>query len=257
MQQNRELEGFLKHSPYHHPVDIKKLRFIFSAIDDYRKSKHLDFRDLRILEVACGRGGITLPLASLGCLVTAFDIDNDSIGYLEDLLRDKRIENVNVSVDDGYTFDDHNSYDIAVASEVFEHLLDPLAFAKNISRRMDNGSHLIVTTPNGFGPWELKNHINPINRLRKWNVLRRLRNKPPYVKGAGHDHCQFYTRRRLESMFATMSFRTLRFAKSDSFLVVLPFARRSALLGRMDVTLADYLPYWLASGWYFVFELQS
>jgi hypothetical protein len=33
--------------------------------------------------------------------------------------------------------------------------------------------------------------------------------------------------------------------------------RKNSLIGRVDIALADQLPYWLASGWYFVFELNE
>jgi 16S rRNA (adenine1518-N6/adenine1519-N6)-dimethyltransferase len=41
-----------------------------------------------IVEIGAGRGALTLPLAQSGAIVTAVEIDNDLIGYLDKLLRD-------------------------------------------------------------------------------------------------------------------------------------------------------------------------
>jgi len=256
MQEQSTLSSFTSATTYTDPVDFKKLRFIYSAIEKYASSKGKEFEKLRILETACGRGGITFPLASLSCEVTAFDIDGNAVEFLQAQINERRVGNLTVTVNDGYTFDDGKDYDIVVASEVFEHVLEPSKLAGNITRRMMEGSFLIVTTPNGYGPWELKNRIDIRAHLRKWNTLRHLLGKPPYVKGTGSDHCQFYTKGRLLNLLSTFSLKLIGFAKSDSFLTIFPQLRKSVLLGNIDIKLADILPYWFASGWYFIFELQ-
>jgi SAM-dependent methyltransferase len=171
-------------------------------------------------------------------------------------MKQRRVANLSATVSNGYTFDDGKVYDIVVASEVFEHVLEPSRLAQNITRRMREGSDLVVTTPNGYGPWELKNRIDILTYLRRSNSLRRLLAKRPYIKGSGPDHCQFYTKRRLLELLSTFSLTLVDFAKSDSFLTIFPLVRRNNLLGRLDTKLADILPYWLASGWHFVFRLQ-
>jgi 2-polyprenyl-3-methyl-5-hydroxy-6-metoxy-1,4-benzoquinol methylase len=251
------LSNFISATAYTDPVDIKKLRFIYSAIERYAGSKGKEFEKLHVLEVACGKGGITFPLASLGCDVTAFDIDENAVEFLQAQVKNRRVGNVTVTVDNGYTFDDGKDYDIVVASEVFEHVLEPSRFAGNITRRMMEGSYLIVTTPNGYGPWEMKNRMDIRTRLRNWNALRHLLGKTPYIKGSGDGHCQVYTKRRLLNLFSTFSLGLIGSAKSDSLLTIFSQLRRSTLVGNLDIKLADILPYWLASGWYFIFELRG
>lgn len=248
------LAGFISASAYTDPVDFKKLRFIHGALERYARTSGRSFQELEVLEVACGTGEITLPLASLGCRVTAFDIDRKAVEHVRALIEQRRIPNLTVTVADGRTYDDGRSYDVVVASEVFEHVPDPAALAENVSRRMRPGSYLVLTTPNGRGPWELKNRMDVRARLRRWSALRRLLGKPPYVAGSGADHCQFYTRDGLVSLLSAHSLNLIEFGKSDSFLTVFRPLRRSRLLQRADTRLADALPYWLASGWYFVFE---
>ena len=256
MQTKSKLDVFISKSIYTAPVDIKKLKFIFSAIENYTISNKKNVEDISVLEVGCGEGGITLPLASLGCKVKAFDIEKKSAEYLQSRINIDEIENITVSVDNGYTFDDGESYDIIIVSEVFEHVLEPLRLLSNITIRMVKGSYLLVTTPNGYGPWELKNRINPILHLKRNNWLRHLIGKQPYTKGGGSDHCQFYTKKILLKIFSKFPLKQLKFARSDSFLTMFSPFRKNALLGNIDIKLADILPDWLASGWYILFEMM-
>lgn len=53
--------------------------FIHKQIIDYCAAINKQPRDLRVLDVGCGVGGITFPLASLSCIVVAFDLDEDKI----------------------------------------------------------------------------------------------------------------------------------------------------------------------------------
>lgn len=88
---NKKLYAFISNSEYADPVDIKKLKFIFSAIFKYSVINNKDIRELNILEVGCGKGGIALPLASLGCKVRAIDIDKNSITYIQALVEQKKL----------------------------------------------------------------------------------------------------------------------------------------------------------------------
>jgi SAM-dependent methyltransferase len=256
MRDRSRVEDFISATPYTEPVNIKKLRFIFSALDRYATTNGKEFKELHVLEVACGRGGITLALASLGCQVKGFDIDEEAVKYLQGQMNQRRAGNVSLAVANGYTFDDGEVYDIVIASEVFEHVLEPSRLAGNITKRMMGGSFLVVTTPNGYGPWELKNRIDIRTYLKNWNALRRVLRKKPYLKGSGPGHCQFYTRGRLLDLFSAFSLSLIDFAKSDSFLAMSSALRKNIFLGELDTRIADLLPYWLASGWYFVFQLQ-
>ena len=233
----------------------KKLRFIYAAIEGFAARRGRSFADLAILEVACGGGGITLPLASLGSRVTAFDIDAESVDQLQTIARHRGVSNLTVALDNGYTFDHGQKYDIVIASEVFEHVLEPARLAANIRRHMTLGSLLIVTTPNGYGPWELKNRLNPLNHIRKWNWLRRRLGREPYRRGSGADHCQFFTRSRLHALLAEHSFRVIRVGNSDFILTSLPGFRKLRLPVELDLQLADLVPSWAASGWYLALEL--
>ncbi|MCJ7653941.1 MAG: class I SAM-dependent methyltransferase [Dehalococcoidia bacterium] len=253
VQDNAMLETFIKSSDYSSPSYIKKLKFIFSAICNYARSKNKAVKNLEILECGCGTGGITLPLASLGCHVTAFDVDSSALSVISKRIQEEKLNNVIVIEANGGSFDDGRTYDLVVASEVLEHVVDPEEFVQRIRARVNSGSWLVVTIPNGYGPWQLRRRLSIITCLQRNNRLRRILGKKPYVMGQGH--CQFYTRKRFLKMLSAFSFRLKDFGRSDSILAV--FATRwGSPFGKLDVQLGDILPWWLASGWYFVFEAE-
>lgn len=232
---------------------LKKLEFIIFAIEKYSVLNNKKIDELEVLEVGCGEGGITIPLSSLGCNIRAFDVDKKSLVNLSNQIKRRRINNIFLSEDNGYTFTSDKKYDIVIASEVFEHVIEPSKLASNIKKTMRKNSYIIVTTPNGYGPWEIRNRIfyYPIKRN---NVIRKLFNKSYYVEGTGPDHCQFFTRNRILKLFSTLGFKKISFKKSDSILAALPLGQK---MGKLDTKIADILPSKLASGWYFVFELNT
>lgn len=232
----------------------KKLEFIYKTIEKYSQENNKAIKRLDILEVGCGEGGITIPLSSLGCNIRAFDVDERTIANIsKHLNNNKKINNIKVSVGDGYTFDDKAKYDIIIASEVFEHVTEPLKLASNIKKRMNANSQIIVTTPNGYGPWEIRNRLF-IYPLTRNNSIRKLFHKPGYVEGSSHEHCQFFTKNELMNLFFQLNFKLKAFQKSDSIFAALPMGRR---MGKLDIKIADILPSCLASGWYFSFELKD
>ena len=247
-------ERFMSNTHYTRVVDRKKLDFIFEAIMNYVDKSNTHLEDLSILEVGCEKGGITLPLTSMGCTIKAIDIDESSVDFLKKTIKEKNIENLVVEHRDAITLEEKDRYDIVIASEVFEHLIFPNQLSCKISGIAREGAYLIVTTPNGYGPWELKNRINPMMYIRRNNKIRKIFKKEPYIKGSGNNHCQYYTRKRLVEMFESDFFVLRKMSCSDSFITIFKALSNNSLLSEIDVKMADMLPFWLASGWYFLFE---
>jgi 2-polyprenyl-3-methyl-5-hydroxy-6-metoxy-1,4-benzoquinol methylase len=270
METDSRLNTFISQSHYTKPVGIKKLKFIFAAIERYTRKRKRTLEELQVLEIGHGKGGLTFPLVSLGCQVRALDINERAVEYMKSQIHQKGIDNLVVSKDDGCTFDGGMTYDVIIASEVFEHVPNPTDLAENIVGKMNERAYLIVTTPNGYGLRELSKRFNPVQVLRKINWLRHLLGKSPYAqfrskRNAMEDgqvnemfpwgHCQFYTKRRLLRLFSRFSLRLVGFGNSDSFLAA--WGPTDGLVGMIDVKLADWLPHWLATGWYFVFEMVN
>lgn len=254
MSTKPSLERFTSVSPYRDPVDRKKLRFIFDTIVSHAAALGQSTDDLEVLEIGCGVGGITLPLATLGGRVRALDLDEADISEMRERAGEAGLHNIVSTREDALSFVDGRLYDVVVASEVFEHVTEPDRLAENCARHLKPGGLLIVTTPNGYGPWEMVNSVKLMPR--RWGWLRKLAGKQPH-DGHGREHEQRYTRARLLEIFSTHGLRLDRFKKSDFVLTLSPKLRAGSTSGRIDCLLAEVVPHWAASGWYLALRREE
>lgn len=239
-----DFKTFRKLSKYKRKVDIKKLKFIFSSLNDYTSKLSNGSKELKILEVGCGDGSITLPLSSFGS-VHAFDLDEGLVENLKAELIKKKIDDVFISKDNAYDFTRAEKFDVIVASEVLEHLDHPERVVRNIVNHLSPGGLFIATVPNGFGPWELS------NKIKKFFSGNRIRESE-----CGHKHVQFFSFDRFTKMIEEHGFRLVRFGKSDAFLIFSIMLQHTPIV-YIDLLLADILPKQFASGWYFAFKKNT
>jgi 2-polyprenyl-3-methyl-5-hydroxy-6-metoxy-1,4-benzoquinol methylase len=258
MHDRVSFQDFAAASPYTDPVDKKKLLFVYRAVEDLAAERRISASDLSILEIGCGVGGITLPLARLGASVRGLDIDRADVDRLVSRARELGLDrNLTAGIEDAFTFRHDARYDVIVASEVMEHVLDPDALLDNIVRHLAPGGLVIVTTPNGYGPWELSNYVRPHHVMRRWNWLRRMMGKTDYVAGTGPDHCQHYTRGSLVALFKRHGLDVHRFMNSDFVLTISKHMRHDPTFGKFDADFANLVPHWMASGWYVALRKHS
>ncbi len=198
-----EFEKFVSVSKYERTVDKKKLQFIYDGIHEYVNRSGKRPEQLRILEVGCGDGSISLPLSTLGASITAFDIDPTLVEGLRKEMDRANIRNISVFCQNAYEFRSDIRFDIVVASEVLEHVDFPDKLVRIFKEHlMENGS-LIVTVPNGYGPWELGNKLK--------TGFRGLRSGE-----CGHHHVNFFTLKRFKALLASHEFDLVAFGKSDA-----------------------------------------
>lgn len=101
------------------------------------------------LEIGIGCGVYTEWMAQRG-YVTGLDINEDFV-HAASFLR-----NVTARVADITTTTDYEeSFDVALCSEVIEHISDSPAALSNIFRALKSGGHLILTTPNSYSTMEI------------------------------------------------------------------------------------------------------
>ena len=100
----------------------------------------------KVLELGSGPGVITEKLTANNCVVTALEIDESAIEIVR-----HHCENVYQcdfnNPDWPLTLKDIGDFEILVAADVFEHLIDPLCFAKNLHQYFAPGGSLIVSIP--------------------------------------------------------------------------------------------------------------
>lgn len=120
--------------------------------ESLNKTRGKPLAGLKILDVGCGGGLLSEPLARLGASVTGIDPVEESVrAALMHALQDPDFgENLTYScttVESLYP-EWMESFDAVVASEVIEHIPDPLLFAENCIRLVKPGGSFFVTTIN-------------------------------------------------------------------------------------------------------------
>ncbi|MBK9394592.1 MAG: class I SAM-dependent methyltransferase [Uliginosibacterium sp.] len=144
--------------------------WVMAAIQRYARR-----RGTRFLEVGIGCGIYTAEMAKLGP-VLAIDINPDFVAAVAGL------ENVEARVDDVTSLSLRPSYDVAVCSEVIEHLPESQTALSNIAGALRPGGVLILTTPHAFSTAEL------FARLLVFPLVRGLVRKlyAEHVEDLGH-----------------------------------------------------------------------
>jgi len=216
------------YTTYTRPVDFKKLAFIHRNLDEAGARK--------VLELGCGTGPIAMSLVAENYQVKAIDMSAQAVEIA-------RAHGVDAQVGDAATFNEGAPYDAVILADVLAEVLIPERLLANAANNLRLGGLLLVSTPNGYGWFELKqNHLNPKAYLRRNNTIRRLLGLEAYVRRDGARN-QWFTRRQLLNMAEAAGFELIDQQNSD-FISGSP----------RDIRLADKLPRWAVSGWYFAFR---
>jgi len=246
--------GLKKENVYGH---LRRYKFITSSIKKYSNTK----KKTTVLDIGCGTGEmITLPIAEEGYNVTGIDIDEKSI---------KKAKEKNIYSNTSFICGDlknnlpEKKFDIIICSEVLEHLTNPGETLNELRRLMKKDSLLIITIPNGYGPFEIEKTFLDKSGLRTLGkkIFRKggktSDNKITMTENLESRHIQFFTLNRFENMIKDSELIIVEKEKS-SFLAGLISGK---ILG-LSQTFIDlnvnkvvrFLPYSLCSGWYFILK---
>ncbi|MFM9853082.1 MAG: bifunctional 2-polyprenyl-6-hydroxyphenol methylase/3-demethylubiquinol 3-O-methyltransferase UbiG [Sphingomonadaceae bacterium] len=131
-----------------HKLNPVRLAFVRRAIN---RHWGLDERSLKpligksALDVGCGAGLLSEPLARMGAAVTAIDAASENIAVAA-----AHAEAQALGID--YRCDDiaglGGAFDLVISLEVIEHVAEPAAFFAALAARMSDGGLLIISTPN-------------------------------------------------------------------------------------------------------------
>jgi len=216
----------------------------------------------RVLDVGCGNGAISFPLAALGCEVVGADIDPASIDWCA---RHNTYERATFVLTSETLREVSGSFDLIVCSEVLEHLYEPHSLVAAMSDKLAPSGRLFVTVPNGYGLREIGGRCERFLRER-WGLdtaLRALRERleslgmpserakyEMHTSNPEQGHVQKFTRSEMTRLLESEHLRIVDWR--NSFVILSVFYCRSGLsaVERFDSWLADHLPASCASGWY-------
>ena len=132
-----------------HTLNPVRLGFIRTAIDAHFGSAARAMRPLmgrRALDVGCGAGLLTEPLARLGAAVTGVDASHDNVrvatahaaaGGLEITYHCGDVAQLDLA-----------GFDLVTSMEVIEHVADKAAFVAALAGALGQGGLMILSTPN-------------------------------------------------------------------------------------------------------------
>jgi SAM-dependent methyltransferase len=250
MASTLSFEEFAAASPCRDPVDRKQLLFVYRGLEDLAAERRAAVTDLSVLEVACGTGGITLPLARAGALVRAFDSDPRNLDALEAAAARAGFDNVTAALADASAFRSNDRFDVVVASGVIERVPDPDALVANLVRHLKPDGLVIVATANRYGPRELSSHLHPKNLARRLNRQHGAGDAAADRAGNAPGRARHFTPGTLVTLFHRNGLAVQRFMNSDFVFTISRTLRGNPAIGSLDAELADLVPHWMASGWF-------
>lgn len=158
---------------------------------------------MRILDAGCGSGFLSKKLADLGHEVTAIDISGSGVARLRETYPQIHAE-VRSVYDNLEDLVPDTGFDLALSSEVIEHLYAPRDFLLNIARTLRVSGWIILTTPyHGY----LKNL--GLSLINGWDAHHT-------VQWDG-GHIKFFSQRTLNAMLINAGFSEPTFLNAGRF----------------------------------------
>lgn len=245
---------FLKHTQYAcSPLHRNRLGAIVKLLG----ARLPPAADTRILDIGCGLGNVSIPLASLGYTVTGIDIHAPSIARAS---ANNRMANLNFETAPLNTVN-ISKYSGFILSEVLEHVAayrDMLAY---LAGNMREKAVLILTVPNGWSPLEMV--CRPSYKMkttgRGMRLVKRIKQllntQDLTTADAQTPHVNFF---RLSALLKTFQTHGLKPVMFYSFFFIWPlwetlFSHRvSENMARRDFVFSLRLPPALRTLWCFL-----
>ena len=131
-----------------HKLNPVRLRYIRDQVDQHWQADECSRTPLSgktALDVGCGAGLLTEPLARLGAKVTGVDASPEVIAVAREHATTMALE-IDYRVADVAGLE--GTFDLVTAMEVVEHVADPAAFVTALAKRLAPGGLLVMSTPN-------------------------------------------------------------------------------------------------------------
>jgi len=98
-----------------------------------------------ILDVGCGKGWVAEHFLPKGVKVHSLDVSTSNPVRAKELYPSE--DHTGIAADSFSLPFLNDSFDVVIASEIIEHVVDPAKFVKELSRVVKKGGRLLVTTP--------------------------------------------------------------------------------------------------------------
>jgi len=165
----------------------------------------------RVVDIGCGNGALCRELASRGYEVVGCEPSADGVRVAQSAAPELMFHQL--GVDDEPSAVGNESFDVAIATEVIEHLVWPRNLPRFAKQVLRPGGHLIISTPyHGY----MKNLVLALTN--KWDA-----HLNPFWDGG---HIKFWSRKTLSQLLNEAGFRVVRFIGAGR----LPFLWKSMII---------------------------
>jgi SAM-dependent methyltransferase len=243
----------LKYTDYtEYPCHLSRLEWIYDTIERLRETG----KQARVLDVGAGTGNVTIPLGLIdNSEILGIDIHQPT---LDIAIAANKLDNVKFRFQ--YLQDcPLQGYRFIILTEVLEHIDIYPEILDYLAKNGDKDMQLMITVPNGRGPFEIA--MQPLYLMRKMGlnnfilkVKRVLGKKEPYSQNYETPHVNFFTVPRMRRELAPLGLEVLEVKKAyflapiiETYLPFIPLKT----IAKIDQKLANVLPTFLASGFYF------
>ena len=131
-----------------HTLNPVRLKYIRDQIDQHwalDEHSRTPLSGKTALDVGCGAGLLTEPLARLGAQVTGIDASPDVIAVARE---HSKAMGLAIDYRAGDVQELEGQFDLITCMEVIEHVADAAAFVKAVARRLAPSGLLVMSTPN-------------------------------------------------------------------------------------------------------------
>src|SRR5690348_2570114 len=134
-----------------HKLNPVRLKYVRDQIDQHWQADECSRAPLAgktALDVGCGAGLLTEPLARLGAKVTGIDASPEVIAVAREHAARQGLA---IDYRAGDVQELEGQFDLITAMEVVEHVAEPAAFVRALAKRLAPDGLLIMSTPNATG----------------------------------------------------------------------------------------------------------
>jgi 2-polyprenyl-6-hydroxyphenyl methylase / 3-demethylubiquinone-9 3-methyltransferase len=131
-----------------HKLNPVRLKYLRDMVDQHWQCDECSRRPLEgksALDVGCGGGLLTEPLARLGATVTGIDAAPEVIAVAREHAAAQGLS-IDYRLGDIQKLD--GKFDLITCMEVIEHVADPAAFVRALAKRLSPDGLLVMSTPN-------------------------------------------------------------------------------------------------------------
>lgn len=238
-----------------YPCHLSRLEWIYDTIEQGKKNG----QKVKVLDVGAGTGNVTIPLGTIAdAEILGIDIHQPT---LDIAIAANTLQNVKFRFE--YLQDSPLAgMEYIILTEVLEHIDIYPEILDYIGKNSDKNMKLLITVPNGWGPFEIA--MQPLYFMRKiglnnfiLKVKRILGKKEPYSQNYETPHVNFFTVGRMRRELKQYGMKITEVKKAYVFAPIietyLPFIPLKSI-ARIDNKLAAILPAFMASGFYFRIE---